>query len=66
MKHTNVVSIIPILHFLPFHWDVHLFLGHGLKAIGLGQRYPDASLAFDLRKFNSINELELIRAFDDA
>jgi hypothetical protein len=37
-----------------------------LKGIGLGQRYPDASIAFDLRKFNSIDELELIRAFNDA
>jgi hypothetical protein len=37
-----------------------------LKAIGLGKGYPDESLAFDLRKFNSINELELIGAFDDA
>jgi hypothetical protein len=37
-----------------------------LKGIGLGQRYPDASLAFDLGKFYSIDELELVRAFDDA
>src|SRR4029077_6548427 len=43
-----------------------LFLGDSLKGIGLGQRYPDASIAFDLRKFNSIDELELIRALNDA
>src|SRR6267378_2317607 len=65
-KHANIVSIIAILHFFPFHGDVQFFFGYGLEGVGLGQRYPDAGLAFDLWKFNSINELELIRPFYDA
>ncbi|MGA7274981.1 MAG: hypothetical protein WBX14_09080 [Candidatus Udaeobacter sp.] len=54
----------PLLNLFPFHWDIELFLGDSLKAIGLCQRYPDASIAFDLRKFNSIDELELIGVFN--
>src|SRR5438128_3672754 len=66
IEHANIIAIITVLHFFPFHWDVQFFLGHGLKGIGLCQRYPDTGFAFNLWKFNSIDELELIGAFDDA
>jgi hypothetical protein len=37
-----------------------------LKSICLRERYPDASGAGDFRKFDAINELKFIGAFDDA
>jgi hypothetical protein len=37
-----------------------------LKSICLRERYPDASVAADFRKFDAINELKFIGAFDDA
>src|SRR6266498_4729415 len=66
VEYANIVAVIAVLYFFPFHWDVQLFLGHSLKGIGLRQRYPDTGFSFDLWKFNSIDELELVRAFDDA
>src|SRR5438874_1771477 len=66
MKHANIVAVVPVLHSFPFYRDIQFFLSDGLKGIGLRQRYPNTGLAFDLWKFNSIDELELIRAFDDA
>src|SRR5439155_8610070 len=66
MEHADIIAIVPVLNLFPFHWDIELFLGDSLKGIGLGQRHPDASIAFDLRKFHSIDELEFIRALDNA
>ena len=66
MKHANIVAVVPVLHSFPFYRDIQLFLSDGLKGIGLRQRYPNSGIAFYLWKFNSIDELELIRAFDDA
>src|SRR5204862_2096463 len=66
MQHADIIAIVPVLNLFPFHWDIELFLGNSLKGIGLGQRYPDASIAFDLRKFHPVDALELIRAFNDA
>jgi hypothetical protein len=66
VQHTNIVAVIAVLHFFPFHWDVQLVLGHVLKGIGLCEWYPDPGLAFDLRQFDPVNELELIGTFDNA
>src|SRR5438552_500299 len=66
MEHADVVAVIAILHFFPFDRDAQLLRGHGLKSIGLGQRYPHAGLAFDLRQSDPINKLELIGSFDNA
>src|SRR5438270_12239711 len=63
---TNIIGVIPVLHLFPLHWNVELFLDHSLKCIGFRQRYPDTSLAFNLRKFDSIDELELVSALDDV
>jgi len=37
-----------------------------LKSICLRERYPDASGTGDFRKFDALNEFELLGAFDDA
>ena len=66
MEHADVIGVIAVMHFFPFHWDVQFLLGHSLKAVGLCQRYPDAGFAFDLRQFDPVNELELIGTFDNA
>src|SRR5204862_5160287 len=66
MQDANVIAIIPVLNLFPFHWDVQLFNGHSLKGVRFCQRYPDAGLPCDLWKFNAIDKLELIRAFDNA
>src|SRR6266567_6651960 len=66
IEHANIIAVIAVLYFFPFHWDVQFVLGHSLKGVGLRQRYPDAGFSFDLRKFDSIDKFKLIRAFDDA
>src|SRR5437870_12804329 len=66
MQHADIVGVIAVLHFFPFHWDVQLLLGDRLKAVGLCQRYPDAGLTLDLRQFDSVNELKPIGTFDNA
>ena len=66
MQHADVIGVIAILHFLPLHWDVQLLLSHGLKAVGLCQRYPNAGLTLDLWQFDSVNKLELVGTFDNA
>ena len=66
MEDANVVAVIAILHFFPLHRDVHFFLGHGLKGIGFRQWYPDVGFSFDRRKFDSIDEFELVRAFNNT
>src|SRR4029077_8159328 len=66
IDHANIIAVIAVLHLFPFHWDAQFFFGHSLKSIGLCQRDPDAGLAFDLWKFDLIDEFELVRAFDDA
>ncbi len=58
IKHANIVAIISVLYFFPFYRDVQFFFSYGLKRIGFRQRYPNAGLAFDLWKFDSIDELE--------
>jgi hypothetical protein len=51
----------------PFRLNIQLFDGHGLKCVRLRQRYPDAGLACDFRRFNSITSShELVSAFDNA
>jgi hypothetical protein len=66
IDHANVIAVIAVLNLIPFHRDVQFFDTYGLKSICLCERYPDASSAGDFRKFDAINELELIGAFDDA
>jgi len=66
LQHADIIGVIAVLHFFPFHWDVQLLFGDRLKAVGLCQRYPDAGLAFDLRQFDSVNELEPIGTLDYA
>src|SRR5207253_1874076 len=65
-EHANVISVIAVLNLVPFHRDLQFFHGHGLKSIGLRERYPDACRAGDFRKFNAVNKLKLVYAFDDA
>ena len=66
IDHANVIAVIAVLNLVPFHRDVQLFHTYGLKSICLRERYPDASGAGDFRKFDAINELKFIGAFDDA
>src|SRR5262249_29392904 len=66
IQHANIVAVVSVLYSFPFYRDVQLFLSNSLKRIGFRQRYPDAGLAFNVRKFDSIDELELVRAFNDG
>src|SRR5205807_5694693 len=59
LENTNVIAILAVMSLFPSHWNIQLFDGHGLKGVGLCQRYPDVSLACDVWKFNSINKLKL-------
>src|SRR5207247_10287822 len=58
MQHADIVGVIAVLHFFPFHWDVQLFFGDRLKAVGLCLRDPDAGLPFALLQFDSVNALK--------
>ena len=66
IENADVIAVVAVVNLFPFHRDIQFLFGDGLKGIGLCKRYPDTGLAFDLRQFNSIHELELIRALDDS
>ena len=66
IDHANIIAVIAVLHFFPFHWDTQFFFGHSLKSIGLCERDPDAGLALDLWNFNLVDEFKLICSFDDT
>src|SRR6476620_8571023 len=66
IDHANVIAVIAVLNLVPFHRDIQLFHSYGLESVCLRERYPDASGASDFRKFDAINELKFIGAFDDA
>src|SRR4030095_3891755 len=66
IDNANVIAVIAVLNLIPFHRDVLFFQTYGLKSICLRERYPDACGAGDFRKFDAINELKLVGAFDDA
>src|SRR6266700_3787786 len=34
IEHANIIAVIAVVHFFPFHRDVQLVLGHGLKSVG--------------------------------
>src|SRR5262249_54529406 len=62
----NVIAVIAVLNLIPLHRDVQFFRAYGLKRIRFCERYPDTSGTGDFRKFDAINELKFIGAFDDA
>jgi hypothetical protein len=66
VDHANVIAVIAVLNLVPFHRDVQFFHTYGLKSICLRERYPDACGTGDFWKFDAINELKFIGAFDDA
>src|SRR5690242_18503595 len=66
IKHTNIVAIVAIMHFLPFHWDAEFIDADGLKSVRPCKRHPKMRLTIDQRQLHPVDEFKLVRAGDDS
>ena len=66
IKHTNIVTVIAVLHFLPFDWDAAFIDTHGLKSVRPRERHPKARFAIDRWQPHPIDKFKLVGAGNDG
>jgi len=65
IKHTNIVTVIAVMHFLLFDRDADLIDTHVLKSVRSCERHPKARLAIDRRQLYPIDKFKLVGAGND-